>query len=94
MRMTAADLDDVRGATVSGEGARTFNHVDAIWDVKDIASITAVTVYTCKISTPDGEEELILDVAIEYSANGTVRQTGGPYHAAESVDEGMSLCML
>ena len=71
------------GATV--EGARDFNHVCEIEGKEDVATISSVTVWTDKATLGDCEEELIVDVAFEYTVGGKLRQAG-PY--GRGADEG------
>jgi len=80
--MTAAD-DMLYGNNVMDEDAVTFNHAEKVRDAEDEAAITAVTVYTSKVSLPEGEEEeLIVDVALEYQVGGRQMQIGPSHPAA------------
>jgi len=75
------------------EGARDFNHVCEIEGKEDVATISAVTVWTDKATLGDYVEELIVDVAFEYTVGGKLRQAGpygsGPALGAESSTFGL-----
>lgn len=78
--MTAAE-HLLYGTVRSDDGAVTFNHTDVIQGAEDVAAISAITVYTSKISQPEGDEDIIVDVAFEYSVGSSLREAG-PFHPA------------
>lgn len=74
--MTEDGSSAVYGAIV--DGATEFNHTLEIHGKEHFSAVTAITVYTAKVAHGEHEEELIVDIAFEYSVGGKLHQAG-PY---------------